>query len=162
MRLKTKGVGSLPILRCLRESCSPRELACLTFHFPLESALSVVSKRKVEINTMAHKLRQIEILRKIDPPYVGCGTRWKFIPLALTFNTVSRALARLHRRAYVYDVIFLFYWTSLRRYTWYTLLHVSLVTTNSARSILVPARPFSRQICINVRAKFQHKKDTIL
>lgn len=42
---------------------------------------------------MAHKLRQIEILRKIDPPYVRCGMRWKFIPLALTFNTMSRALA---------------------------------------------------------------------
>lgn len=110
MRLKTKGVGSLPILRCLRESCSPRELACLTFHFPLESALSVVSKRKAEINTMAHKLRQIEILRKIDPPYVRCGMRWKFIPLALTFNTMSRALAlSAPRHAYMCGMSYFFF-----------------------------------------------------
>lgn len=77
MRPKAKGVPEV----CLsldvytrekgEESCSLGEsFACLTFHFPLESALSVVSKRKVEINTMAHKLRQIEILRKTDPPYV--------------------------------------------------------------------------------------------
>lgn len=139
MRLKTKGVGSLPILRCLRESCSPRELACLTFHFPLESALSpVVSKRKVEINTMAHKLRQIEILRKIDPPYVRCGMRWKFIPLALTFNTACHAHS-LSAPACVCVCVCVcgmsyFFFIGLpftQVYVEYTLLHASLVTMNS-------------------------------
>lgn len=104
---------------------------------------------------MAHKLRQIEILRKIDPPYVGCGHEMEIYPFSFNFqHRVTRTRLSAIRRAYVYDVIFLFYWTSLRRYTWYTLLHVSLVTMNSARSILVPSRPFSPQICINVRAKF--------
>lgn len=102
-RPRAKGVGSLPVLRRVRESRS-LVLACLTFHFPLESALSVVSKRKVEINTMAHRpsdscpllRRQIEILRKIDPPYVRCGTRWKFIPLASTFSDARASRAFAH------------------------------------------------------------------
>lgn len=35
---------------------------------------------------MAHKLRQIEILRKIDPPYVRCGTEMEIYPFSFNFQ----------------------------------------------------------------------------
>jgi len=35
---------------------------------------------------MAHKLRQIEILRKIDPSYVRCGTEMEIYPFSFNFQ----------------------------------------------------------------------------